>query len=276
VTPAPLVYGAYTQNELDDQYDTALTARIDVATYLQRFAAQSEAARADFARTTFAYGSHPRERLDFFAAPEPGAPLFVWIHGGYWRRLSKDDSSFIVPPLVRAGVAVAIPSYPLAPEASLDGIVASVRSAYAAAVAYGREARTDPERVFVGGHSVGAQLAGMLATAYEPRGVFALSGLYDLEPVRLSKINETIAMDAEQARRYSPIFNVPSRPATLLLAAGAHEQDEFHRQQHAYARAWRAARELEAPNHDHFSIVLALADERTALSHALCELVRND
>jgi hypothetical protein len=62
VTPAPLVYGAYTQNELDDQYDTALTARIDVATYLQRFAAQSEAARADFARTTFAYGSHHRNR----------------------------------------------------------------------------------------------------------------------------------------------------------------------------------------------------------------------
>jgi arylformamidase len=276
--PAPLVYGAYTQPQLDAQYDTALSAQLDVTTYLERFAALSETARAEFTKTTFPYGRHPRQVLDFFAAPQPGAPLFVWMHGGYWRRLSKDDCSFIVPPLVRAGVAVAIPSYPLAPEASLDDIVASVRSAYVAALDYGKQAKTDPERVFVGGHSVGAQLAGMVAATYEPRGVFALSGLYDLEPVRLSKINETIAMDAEQARRYSPLYHLPSRPGTLLLGTGAYEQDEFHRQQRAYAQAWRASggdvRELAVPEHDHFSIVLALADERTELSRALREFIR--
>lgn len=272
---APLVYGAYTQPELDAQYDTALPAREDVARYLERFAAASAAARDRCVPQMLRYGPHPREVLDFFAAPHPGAPLFFWIHGGYWRRMSKDVFSFVVPPLVRAGAAVAIPSYPLAPEASLGQIVASLTRAYEAVVAHAYRFDADPGRVVAGGHSAGGQLAGMLAAAVSPLGVFAISGLYDLEPVRRSKINETIAMDTDDVQRYSPLLHVPERPGTLTLATGALEQPEFHRQHDAYARAWRAAsgtvREIAAPGHDHFSIVLELEDVDSALTRALIE-----
>ena len=201
----------------------------------------------------------------------------LWIHGGYWRRLSKDESSYLVPPLARAGIAVAIPSYPLAPEASLDDIVLALHAAYAATIARAQELNADPRRVFVAGHSAGAQLAGTLAASFSVRGVACFAGLYDLEPVRRSKINETIAMDADQARRHSPLHRLPSQPPPLLLTTGEREQDEFHRQQRVYARAWRAAggdvTEIAAPEHDHFSIVLDLADERTSLARALRNFV---
>ena len=277
MTSEPLVYGAYTQAELDAQYDTALPAREDVARYLERFAALSEVARAEFPPRTVAYGSHPREILDLFPAAQPGAPVLLWVHGGYWRRLSKDDSSYVVPPLARAGIAVAIPSYPLAPEASLDEIVRALHAAYAATVENAGQLRADPKRVFFAGHSVGAQLAGMLAASHPNRGLACISGLYDLEPVRRSKINETIAMNATQARRYSPLHHLPPAPGSLLLATGEREQNEFHRQQRAYADAWRAAgghvREIAATEHDHFSVVLDLADERTSLARELRELI---
>ena len=277
MTPAPLVYGAYTQAQLDAEYDTALPARQDVARYLERFAAASEAARAEFPPQTIAYGEHPREMVDLFAAPRPGSPFFLWIHGGYWRRLSKDESSYLAPPLVRAGVAVAIPSYPLAPEASLDDIVAAIHRAYAAAVANATELNADPKLAFVGGHSVGAQLAGMLAASFEVRGIVCFSGLYDLEPVRRSKINATIAMTPAQASRYSPVHHLPRAPGALLLTTGEYEQREFHQQQRAYARAWSAAggqvHEVPAPGHDHFSIVLDLADEKTLIARALRDFV---
>ncbi len=277
MTSAPLVYGAYTQEELDAQYDTALSAREDVARYLERFAALSTIARAEFPPRTVAYGKHPREVLDLFPATQPRAPLVLWIHGGYWRRLSKDESSYLVPPLMRAGIAVAIPSYPLAPEASLDEIVRAVHAAYEATVANASRLKADPQRVFVAGHSVGAQLAGTLAASFAVSGVACVSGLYDLEPVRRSKINETIAMDVAQARRHSPLHRLPHEPGRLLLTTGEREQDEFHRQQRAYAHAWREAggtvREIAAPEHDHFSIVLELADERTPLARALRDFV---
>lgn len=277
MTSAPLVYGAYTQGELDAQYDTAIPAREDVARYLERFAASSDAARAEFPPRTVAYGNHPREVIDFFPAPRPGAPLVLWIHGGYWRRLSKNESAYLVPPLARAGIAVAIPSYPLAPEASLDDIAGALQGAYAATLANAAGLNADPQRIVVAGHSAGAQLAGMLAASFAVRGVAGFSGLYDLEPVRRSKINETIAMDAAQARRHSPLHHLPRVPGPLLLTTGEREQDEFQRQQHAYAHAWRTAggdvREFAAPGHDHFSIVLELADERTSLARALRDFV---
>ena len=243
--------------------------------YFERFDAASEAARNVARFQTLRYGTGTRETVDVFGTGSDGAPLLVWIHGGYWRRMSKDAFSFVAPPLVDAGAAVAVINYPLAPAATLDQIVASVRRAFAFVVAYlPHEA---PRRVVVGGHSVGAQLAAMVAASAAVDGLFALSGLYDLEPLLSTKINDTIAMDLETALRYAPLRVPPLQSAVLAIACGEREQAEFHRQQRDYVAAWRAwggaVRELGAPGHDHFSIVLELADARTPIACALRELV---
>ncbi len=273
------VFGTYTREELDAQYDTSKQlAGGDVAPYFARFAAESALARAAYAHDAdVRYGAHPRETLDMFPARAPGAPLFMWVHGGYWRRLSKNESSFVAPPIVEAGGAVAVVNYPLAPEASLDEIVAAVRRAFAfvreRATTYG----ADPARTFVGGHSVGAQLAAAIAATYETRGLVTVSGLYDLEPLRHTHINTWIAMDAACALRNGPIGLPPRRPGPLVAAVGGKEQAEFHRQQRDYIAAWRAwggdAHQVDAPQHDHFSLPLELAQARSPLATAVRALL---
>jgi arylformamidase len=129
----------------------------------------------------------------------------------------------------------------------------------------------------VGGHSVGAQLAAMIAAAFEVRGLFALSGLYDLEPLRATHINEWIAMDAATAIRNGPIHAPPLGSPHLIVAAGGDEQPAFHAQQRAYVDAWRAwghaAREIDASGHNHFTIALELADPKSSLTRALLEMM---
>ena len=264
---------------LDDHYDTSKQLPDgDVTPYLERFGALSERARASVrCDLDHRYGPHVRETIDFFPAERPGAPLFVWVHGGYWRRMSKDASSFVAPALVAAGAAVAVVNYPLAPGPTLDEIVASVRSAHAYALEHVTSLGADPRNVFVGGHSVGAQLAAMIAAAFEVRGLFALSGLYDLEPLRATHINEWIAMDAATAIRNGPIHNPPLGSPQLVVAAGGDEQPAFHAQQRAYVDAWRAwghaYREIDATGHNHFTIALELANPTSPLTRALVEMM---
>lgn len=270
-------YGAFSRRELDAQYDTSKQLPDgDVRGYFDRFAAASELARRTCAFETIRYGTRERELYDFFPGAA-GGPLVVWVHGGYWRRLSKDAASFVAPPLVAAGASVAVLNYPLAPGPTLDEIVASVRAGFAAAVERARRFGGASSRVFAGGHSVGAQLAAMLAASTELDGMLALSGLYDLEPLRHSHINEWIAMDAATARRNSPLYLRPLGTPPLVVATGGKEQPEFHRQQREYVAAWRAwggrVRELDAPDDDHFSIALQLANERSEPARALLEMI---
>jgi arylformamidase len=274
---------------LDAQYDTSRQLPDgNVAPYFEAFVRESEAARTRLhCDLDIRYGPHERETFDFFhasanaldsAGGPPGAPLFVFVHGGYWRRMSKREFSFVAGPLVEAGVAVATLNYPLAPEAKLDTIVASVRAGYAFALRHAAELGAAPGPAVVGGHSVGAQLAGMIAASNEVRGLFTLSGLYDLEPLRSTHINDWIAMDAESARRNGPLHNPPlGTGVPLIAAAGEREQAEFHRQQREYAAAWNAwggsAREVPAPGLDHFSIVLELARRESPLTRSLLALL---
>jgi arylformamidase len=266
---------------LDAQYDTARQLPDgNVGAYFDRFVDESARARAtvraDLGRR---YGPHERETIDFFPAASPGAPLFFWIHGGYWRRMSKDAFSFVAPPLVDRGVAVAVVNYPLAPGPTLDEIVDSVNRGFAYALEHAAELHADPADVYLGGHSVGAQLAATVAARYPVRGLLTLSGLYDLEPLRATSINDAIAMDAPTAERNSPIRLPPLGEPWLVAAAGGREQSAFHEQQRAYVEAWRswkhAAREVDAEEHNHFSIVLELADADSPISRALREGIRS-
>ncbi len=267
------------QSERDAQYDTSKQlADGNVSRYFEAFAAASERARAThrFDRDV-RYGAQERETFDFFPAARAAAPFFVWIHGGYWRRLSKDEFSYVAAPVVDAGGAVAVLNYPLAPGPSLDAIVASVGRGYAHALAHAARRGVDVTRCFVGGHSVGAQLAGTVLARNAVRGALAISGLYDLEPVRRTYINDWIAMDPFCARRNSPLYLRPRVAAQLIAAVGGVEQAEFQRQQRLYVAAWRGwggeAREIEAPEHNHFTIVLELADARSSLTRALLEMM---
>lgn len=260
---------------LDREYD----ARASVADFdaeYRRYVELSAAARARLKlRPDLVFDGESGNRLDWFAGA-PGGPVLLWVHGGYWRALSKADQSLVAPGLVAAGVHVAVMDYSLAPDATLDRIVHQVRTALAWVAAQARAMGADPRRLYAAGHSSGGHLVGMLlapcwhgAYGVAPealRGGIALSGLFELEPIRLSHVNAWLGLDQAAARRLSPLHHVPEPgPAPRLLAAyGGRESSEFRRQTEAYAAAWAAAghqvRLAPQPSRNHFDLLVALGD----------------
>jgi arylformamidase len=262
-SPARPVFGPYDQTQLDLQFNNR--ARVpDHPTYLARYPEASARARAVLGgRLDLAYGPGPRQKLDLFMPSASGrrVPVLVFIHGGYWQALDKSHFSFLARPWLRAGAAFAAIGYPLCPDVIMDGLVASVRAGIAWLAAEADTLGLDARRMVVTGHSAGGHLTAMAMTGPGPdlAGGIALSGLYDLEPIRLCYLNAALRLDADMARRLSPVHLPPPRGGRLVLTVGGAESEEYHRQQDMLADAWKLeARSLAGL--DHFAIVDTLAD----------------
>ncbi|EST34207.1 alpha/beta hydrolase [Streptomyces roseochromogenus] len=277
------VYGDYDQRTLDRQYSPSSCVE-DINVFLDRYAVESERTRRTVpARRGIRYGEQPPETLDFFPATVPDAPLMVFVHGGYWQELSKNESSFPARGLVAAGAAYAALDYGLAPEYRLDEIVAQVRRGLAWLLEHAVDLGVDPHRIHLSGSSAGAHLVAMaLLDDWRPGGLhpadaFAgatlLSGVYDLEPLRLTYVNEPLGLDVHSAARLSPIRHLPARLPALVVARGGAETDEFVRQHEDLLRAVapRAAsvREVVAGHRNHFDITFDLDQQASELGAAV-------
>ena len=174
------------------------------------------------------YGDAPRTRLDFFATKRPGAPTLLFFHGGYWQRNTKDGFSFVAEGPLARDINVAVAGYTLAPEARIDRIVREARTALHWLYEHPAALGGDPARLYVGGWSAGGHLTAMLMDEAAVAGGLAVSGLFDLEPIRLCYLNDKLGLDAEEARRNSPLLNLPARAAKLIIAYGADELPELN------------------------------------------------
>lgn len=275
-TPAPTVFGSYDQARLDLQYNNR--SRVpDFATYLARYPEASARARAALGgELDLAYGPGPRDRLDLFRPRRPTGrlPVLVFIHGGYWQSLDKSHFSFVARSFVRAGAAVVHLGYPICPAVTMDTLVASVRAGIAWIAREAGALGLDGRRIVVSGHSAGGHLTAMAATGDGPAlaGAVALSGLYDLEPIRLSYLNAALKMTPEEARRLSPVHLPRPRGGRTILTVGGAESEEYHRQIDMLADAWDVEARSLAGIH-HFSIVDALSDAGSPLFSATAELL---
>ncbi|TQM85036.1 arylformamidase [Saccharothrix saharensis] len=238
-----------------------------VQPYLDRYADRSAAARAELAWRTVPYGADPAERVHFFPAPRPNAPLVVFVHGGYWQLLDEWSSAYGAPGLVASGAAFAAVGYPLAPRARVRGITESVREAVRALVDDAEGLGVDPRRVVLVGHSVGAQLAGMCLVGPDPvpaAGAVLLSGLYELEPLRHTSVGDEVRLSADEVAECGPARHLHAGLPPLVLARGVHEPAGFDAQQRL--AAGRAAAlgvpvtELVVPDRNHFDLPLGLGD----------------
>jgi arylformamidase len=246
---------------------------------LDEYRRRSVDARARLSPTTHPYGIPPCETVDVFPAG-PGAPAHVFIHGGYWQELGKADSLFPAPGFVEAGITYVAVDYGLAPRFSLDEIVAQTRRAVAWVCANHATLDIDPERIVVSGSSAGAHLAVMAACtdwtamglpARAVSGLVLLSGIYDLEPLIGTYINDALRLDRADARRNSPLQQPMSpRIATPTIVAWAeHETDAFKRQSRRFSERWSAAGNpvvrLEVEGRNHFDVVFDLSDRDSPL-----------
>jgi len=285
---ASAIYRHYDQQALDAAYNNraAVPAHLDI---LARWARDSRSARETTnCKLDLPYGPTARQKLDVFLpqgrAPRAGWPALVFFHGGYWQSLHKDSFSFLAPSLVAEGIALVTPTYELCPDVSMTALVDQVRRALAWVQDYGASLQLDPTRLVVAGHSAGGHIAAWLAHAPWPDpppliGALALSGLYDLEPIRLSYLNSALRLTGEEAAALSPLRHIKPYAAPLALAMGGAELPGFHDQQRDYADALvkagvPARATLITANDDHFTIVDRLVDRNAPIWPVLCELLR--
>ncbi|MGQ0546651.1 MAG: alpha/beta hydrolase [Betaproteobacteria bacterium] len=219
------------------------------------------------------YGSSARERLDFFPAERPGAPILAFIHGGYWQSNDKEASSFLVGGPLAHGFSVALIEYTLAPDADIDRIFGEVARAVDWLAAHAQEYGADPRRLFVSGHSAGGHLTAMMLDKPSLAGALPISGLFDLEPISLCYLNEKLQLTKDAIERNSPLRRLPAKRAPVAVAVGAAELPELVRQSTEYAAVLRAPL-LALADRDHFSVLEELARPEGALCSALLGLAR--
>ena len=267
------------QAELDRQYSARGTVP-DVQPFIAAYRTRTEAVqRAIPCHLNIPFGASPTERLDIYPA-SAAAPVFIFIHGGYWRALDAADSGFMAEAMTQAGICVVALNYTLAPAATLDQIVAECRAALGWVFANIAEYGGDPARIHVGGSSAGGHLAAMLAApgwgSLPPdviKSLTLLSGLFDLTHIPRTHINEWMRLDAAAAERNSPLWRLP-RPGTRIIGSYApNETDEFKRQSEIYFAACAAAgcpvEVVPVPGTNHFDIPFALGDAAAPLHQAV-------
>lgn len=281
----------------DRQYNARASVQ-DAAALIARYTQQSQAAFSlPGAVRNQRYSPRASDILDIYLPAvqdkqAPSAPVFIFIHGGYWRALSKNDSAFMAPALTQAGAVVVVPDYDLAPAVTLDHIVDQIRQAFAWVVRniaiYGGDARN----ICICGSSAGGHLVGMLLAkgwqqdydlpaSATPAAAFPLSGLFDLQPLLHTHINSWMQLDDAAAVRNSPRFVLPDSSThsqcQLRVSCGEFESREFHRQSQEYLAAWQArclpGQWLEAPGTNHFDLPLQLADPQSIVHQTALQLM---
>jgi len=281
------IYRDYNQDALDLQYNARIAVP-DHAPLIAAWSSDSVRTRQELAcRLDVAYGSSPDETLDIFptdAATFPGlAPVQVFFHGGYWRAFHKDDFSFVARAFAPEGAAVVVVNYALIPTVNMDELVRQCRSALAWTHSNATSFGGDAERVFISGHSAGGHLvATMMATDWPAfgglpgdiiKGGCSMSGLFDLEPLRLSFLNADLHLSANDVARHSPLRLEPRAAAPLILAVGGDEGEEFHRHGAELAAAWRAkgtdCQIMDMAGLNHFNIIDGLRDPGNVLAQAI-------
>jgi acetyl esterase/lipase len=217
------------------------------------------------------YGEAERNRIDYFSAGA-GGPVLAFIHGGYWQMRAKETFRFLAAGPLAHGIDVALIAYTLAPAKRLDGIVAEV----GAAIDW-LAARYSSSGVFVSGWSAGGHLTAMAMNRPAVRGGIAISGIFDLEPIRLCYLNDKLGLDADEARRNSPLLQLPVEKKPLFVTYGTAELPELQRQSWTYAEARTKSglpgRLVPLAGHNHFTILEELARQDGALTALVRELV---
>jgi arylformamidase len=269
-----IIWRGMTRAELDAAYNNSAAVK-NSADKLAEWGERSAALRArPGALLDLSYGSRPRNRIDIFRCGRTAAPLFVFIHGGYWQRNAKEMFSCLAEGPLAGGFDCAMVGYTLAPDASLTEIVDEVRTAIRFLRAKGPQSGVGAGVLLVGGWSAGGHLTAMALP--DADGGLAISGIYDLEPCRLNYLNDKLRLTADEQLALSPLRRLPDSSPPLAVTYGRGELPELQRQSRDYHAARTEAglpsELLPLDRHDHFSILEELANPDGALVAALQRL----
>jgi len=217
------------KDELDRAYNNSL-AVANSAQIIEDWIKTSTQARESMSgELDIRYGTHPRQSYDYFSAGD-NAPVMVYIHGGWWQARSKDDFTFIVPPLVDLGISVAMLGYRLAPEATIDQIVSDVRTGLSAIEVKIQRERGSFPGFHLLGWSAGAHLVTSVLNESNVKDGLCISGVYDLEPIRHCYVNDKLQLNREISLANSPIIKTNHFGKRIDLFVGSAELPQMQEQ----------------------------------------------
>ena len=266
----PLVWRGMTRPALDAAYNNSAHVA-DSAALLAAWEMRSAQLRSrNPSLLDLRYGMGERNRIDIFRCGSANAPLLVFVHGGYWQRNSKEIFSCMAEGPLAHGCDVALPGYTLAPQADLGTIVTEIRAAIRWLRREGPAFGVATRALVVSGWSAGGHLTALAMSWPEVDAGLSISGIFDLEPIRLGALNDKLGLDAAAEDALSPLRQLPRRAGPLVVSYGTAELPELQRQSRDYAGAWQGAGlpgsllPLEACNH--FSILHELVAPEGRLS----------
>ena len=224
------------------------------------------------AHLNLSYGPRERNRIDFLKAA-PNAPTLLFIHGGYWQMRSKDAFTTFASGPMAHGINVALIGYTLAPDATLEQIVAEIHAGIDHLAGRLPELGADANRLVASGWSAGGHLTAMAMLNRHIKGGVAISGIYDLEPIRHSYLNVKLGLDEAMSKRNSPMLLTHDVKPMALTVGGA--ELPLLRQQTADFAGYRAHHGLpvtyeEIPGTNHFTIM----DELASPSGRITSMIR--
>ena len=270
------IYRGMDRAALDAAYNNS-AAVADSAAIVDDWDRRSAAVAAAHPRyLDLRYGRRERNRIDYFPAGAQRGPVLAFIHGGYWQMRAKETFRFVAEGPLAHGINVALIAYTLAPEATLSDIVAEIRTALDWLAQHVNELGGDADRIYASGWSAGGHLTAMSLDHPAVRGGLAISGIYDLEPIRLSYLDGKLKLSEEEVARLSPLRRPVASSRPIVLAYGESELPELKRQSQEYGAALAQAGEkvtvTALASHNHFSILEELASPAGKLTALVTEL----
>ena len=283
------VFLTYTQVELDAQYDQPRWDPNGGAT-VASFATLTQAARERLgAPQTHRYGDGASEVLDVYRTDRPNAPIHVFVHGGAWRKMGRDDSGFAAPAFVEAGAHFVALDFSLLPGPDLTDVLAELQRAIAWLYTNASRFGGDPERIHLSGHSSGAHMAAcLLVTDWSkygmPRDVLRsgllVGGMYDLAPVRLSSRNDYVRLTSKTEGQLSPQRHLDKLACPVAVFRGESESPEFARQSDEFATTVAPSGHLVCHEivlgRSHVEVALDLADPASRVGRMALQLMELD
>lgn len=281
------VFLNYDQQALDDAYDQAKWAP-NAKDVIARYSTDSAAVRKKYPPKTERFGPTEVETLDIFAPQgAKDLPVMVFVHGGAWRILTKDDASAPAPTFVENGCIYVALNFATIPAVRLPDMAQQCRAALVWLSKNIARFGGDPNRIFISGHSSGGHLCGVLATTDWTKhggptnllkGSIAMSGMYDLYPVMLSQRSSYVKLSPEEVGALSPMRHLSQVTFPVIVVYGDKETPEFQRQSRDFSTALagmgRLSSTLVLSGKNHFEVPEELNTAGTDLSKAVLKLMK--